>query len=832
MKIFTRFKRQWFRFTQACLSPLVKARIIGPDFERFNIDQSQPIIYATLYASTAEQRIIDREAEKLGWSSPIEQFDQFEQLKFPFFAIYRHSPIPFRRQPRPIVDRKLIHSAEWLKQNPERDIQVIPARVFWGRAPEKERSFLRIWLQNSGTLGGRLLTAFAILLNGRNTFVHFSRPISLREMLDDVNSPELLARKVSRVLRVHNRHVSASVLGPDLSHRRTLVHQIPNRPLVRQAIDSEVERTKKPLSKVKKLARSYADEIASNISYSNIRFLDVVLTWVWNKIYGGIELHNITHLKDISKDNTVIYVPCHRSHIDYLLLSYVLYHQGLQLPHIAAGINLNMPVVGGILRRGGAFFMRRTFRNNKLYAAVFDEYLHSVFTHGYSSEYFVEGGRSRTGRTMSPKAGMLAMTLRSFLRDSRKPIILMPVYTGYEKVFEANSYLGELRGNTKRKESLLGVLGTLRSMKNSFGRVNVTFGNPIYLADFLDNSQPGWQQEDHSVTNFRPSWAATTVAKLSDEVATSINTAASVNPINLLAMSILSSPRQAMDERQLLHHMDQYCQLMHNSPYSSLTVAPTNSPQDWLSHVESLNAVSRNKHELGDMIQTDERQAVTLTYYRNNVLHLYALPALISSVLINNRSTLRQDAKDIIRALYPFVKAELFLRWSIDELDEQVDLWINQFINAGYCTEYTHGIAMVDEDHDKYSFLTGLAGHMLQAIERYLIAVTLIDNSNDQMFTAKQLAEQCTLQAQRVSLLFGMNAPEFFDKSLFINIVKLLLEQKMVSTNDHLQLVPSEGLSGFKKLLKQMLPGQLTQALKLPEAQTGKVKSQIEQAID
>ena len=106
-------------------------------------------------------------------------------------------------------------------------------------------------------------------------------------------------------------------------------------------------------------------------------------------------------MQDVAQGNEIVYVPCHRSHIDYLLLSYLLFRNGLTPPHIAAGINLNMPVIGSILRRGGAFFMRRSFKGNQLYTAVFNEYLHTLFSRGFSTEYFVEGGRSRTGRMLT-----------------------------------------------------------------------------------------------------------------------------------------------------------------------------------------------------------------------------------------------------------------------------------------------------------------------------------------------------------------------------------------------------------------------------------------------
>ena len=591
MHFLRRLRIRLLRWEQKILYSMIKTKIIGADPAEIELKPDVPVIYAQLHPSHAEQMVIDHELCKTGLDEPLKRLSDSALPGWPFFGIYRRPSVPFSRGVHPAVPSHLMKQVEWMMEDDSRDIQVVPVRVFWGRSPERERSFLRIWLQSVGSFGGRLMTFSAILFNGRNTFFHMSLPLSLRELAAGSDSPELVARKLARVLRVHNRQVTNSVLGPELSHRKTLVHQIPNRPMVRQVIQEEVEKGEKNELKLRAQALKYADEIASNISYTNVRFLDVVLTWVWNKIYQGTEVHNINMVKDVSKDNTVIYVPCHRSHIDYLLLSYVLYYNGLQIPHIAAGINLNMPVVGSILRRGGAFFMRRTFRDNRLYAAVFDEYLHSIFTHGYSAEYFVEGGRSRTGRTLTPKAGMLAMTLRSFLRDSRKPITLVPVYTGYEKVFEERSYLGELRGKAKKKESLLGTLGSVRSLRKPYGRVRVTFGDPIHLNDYLNEQQPQWREESYEACSYRPDWAPQVTEHLATKVTTAINTAASVNPINLVAFAILSTPRQAMDEQQLIERMEAYHQLLSTVPYSHLTTLPAGNGKDWLAHAETLESV-------------------------------------------------------------------------------------------------------------------------------------------------------------------------------------------------------------------------------------------------
>ena len=145
-----------------------------------------------------------------------------------------------------------------------------------------------------------------------------------------------------------------------------------------------------------------------------------------------------------------------------------------------------MPLLGPLLRRGGAFFLRRSFKGEALYAAVFREYLHMMLTEGFPIEYFIEGGRSRTGRTLPPKAGLLGMTLESFLRDHARPLALVPVYIGYEKLFEGRSFVAELEGRPKRRESLGALFGSIRELKHEYGKVSVNFGEPLLLDAYLD----------------------------------------------------------------------------------------------------------------------------------------------------------------------------------------------------------------------------------------------------------------------------------------------------------------------------------------------------------
>ncbi|MEH6449907.1 MAG: glycerol-3-phosphate 1-O-acyltransferase PlsB [Oleispira sp.] len=813
MNLITMIKNGLFRLNQRLIHTLVTTKIIGPTAKDLNLDSSKPIVYALQYQSFGQELVIDRVITDAGLPSTSNTLigDQEKRIN-PFFSSYKRAGAPFRKRGVPLVSKRLTRWIDFIKDQPEQDIQIVPVVVYWGRSPDKERSFVKIWSQSSGKLGGRLSTLFAVILNGRETAIRFSQPISLRQLINEGKDTEITARKLSRVLRVHFRHVNATVLGPDLSHRSTLVHQIPRKPLVLEAIEEEMKIKNISRKKANSLALKYADEIAAHMTHGAIRFLDVVLTWVWNKIYNGVNVYNIERLQNTNKDNEIIYVPCHRSHIDYLLLSYVLYHNGLQVPHIAAGINLNMPVVGPILRRGGAFFMRRTFKGNKLYAAVFDEYLHSVFSNGYSTEYFVEGGRSRTGRTLNPKAGMLAMTLRSYLRDSRKPIIFMPVYVGYEKVFESSSYQGELKGKKKKKEGLGSIFSSIRSMKRSFGKVRVTFGDPINFDTLLDNEQPNWR-EQRSDNNFKPEWGPKVVNKLALEVATQINNAASVNPINMVAMGLLATRHLAMDAQLLANQLDDYKRLLQSLPYTDLVEIPEGNGKDWIEYAENMGMVSIAKHSLGDIIQADDHQAVSLSYYRNNVFHIFAMPSLLASLFVNNREHKLEEIQTLCTFLYPFFKAELFLRWDLEELPEVITTWLEALTGLGLLERQGDLFSRPAASSNEYVKLSGIASVAMQTQERYFLTLSLLNKVGSGHINAKELEEQSAVLASRISVLHGISTPEFFDKNLFRTLIEQLTVQGLIISDEEGQLTFDESLTAMTGELERVLDASLRQSI-------------------
>jgi glycerol-3-phosphate O-acyltransferase len=792
----------------------VRTEIKGTDPEELNLDPNKPVCYVLQYSSLSARLVLEHACINSGLPSAHAKLNLKEKsLNRSFFFLYERKGRWLKTRQTPTVTEDLKQMVYDISEDADLDIQIIPVSLFWGRSPEKEKSWLKLLLTEGWSVPGKLKQLLIILLHGRRTYVQFNEAVSLQQIFQDSdNDASRGARKAARILRVHFRRVRQTVLGPNLSHRYNLVQGIISSPEIKACINAHAQKENISTDKAEQLALKYGDEIASNLQISTIIFLEKILNKLWNKIYSGITTHNLDIVRETTKDHAVVYTPCHRSHIDYLLLSSLLFKEGIMVPHIAAGINLNLPVVGPILRRGGAFFMRRSFKDNPLYSAIFSEYIHSIFKKGYSVEYFVEGGRSRTGRTLQPRAGMIAMTVNSYLRDHEKPIAFIPVFFGYEKVLEGSSYQGELRGKEKKKESIFGLFKSLKNLRRSFGKVSVNFGDPIFLKDFLDQNQPEWKKDTQNKEH-KPEWFPEVVAKLSTEVCTRINASAAINPINMTSLVLLSTERHAMDATVLSSLMTSFSSMLKSMPYSGTMTFAVGNGKDWIEYAEEMRMVDRLKHPMGDIINLTDRNAVSLTYNRNTILHFFAIPSLIACLLDNNISIKKQKVHAIFRDIYPYIKSELFLQWESDEIDDIFEGWIDVLIENKLLLQEGDKIVRPANGSDQFVQLSILSRFIIQTLERYYISVAILIQEGSGQLDASQLEKQSTQMAERMSILFGLNAPEFFDKALFRNFISKLQEKGVVTTNAENKLEYGEQIERVSDDARLVLNSELRQAI-------------------
>ena len=751
-------------------------------------DAALPVCYVLEDGGLTDTLALERQCELHGLVSPTEPIS--------FAGVREANRIIVLRRKRGWLSRRRNTGSNRLKRLVEasiaadgQELLIVPVAIYWGRSPDKEASWLKLLFTQNWEVGGRTRKLMITLFQGRNTLLRFSHPLSMSAITGETSdgenpNPEIAYRKISRILRVHFRQRRIATVGPDLSHRRTLTNAVLANAGVQRAIGAEVRDKKASRDAKVQEAREYTREIAAHISYSTVRVVERFLGWVWNRIYDGIELNHVDRLHELAKDKEIVYVPCHRSHFDYLLLSYIVYHQGLSLPHVAAGINLNIPVVGGILRRGGAFFLRRSFKGNRLYAAVFSAYLHEILVRGHSIEYFVEGGRSRTGRLLRPKAGMLAMTVNSYLNDPRRPIVFVPVYFGYEKLIEGDSFIKELGGAAKRKESLSGLVRSVRSLRGRFGKVYVNVGEPVDVEQMLDSTNPDWR-DSAMRSDERPPWINDVIDDLGQRIMAEINSAAAVTPISLLGMVLLATPKQAMGVLELNRQIKLCIELLNRFSYSDSVTIPDWTPEDIVRHGVDIGFIVITPHPLGDVVQMSQHNAVLMTYFRNNILHLFAIPASIACCFIQGRQLEHSELQRLVRLIYPFMKKELCLKWDVADVDNITTEAIESLLDVHILARGRNKKILVrpPAGSAKAYQLLMLGQSMVPMLQRFYLVIAQLVYAGSGTLNRTDLEQRCQKSAERLSMIYGLHSPDFFDRALFHDFISELRELEVLRRN-------------------------------------------------
>lgn len=797
------WRKLYYKLLSFPLSLLVKSKVIPEDpFSELGLDPTRPIIYVFPYDSKADLLAMRAQCLQHDLPDPLQPVE-IDGHFLPRHVFIHDGPrlLPYFTPNQETV--KIFHDyLDLHRNNPALDVQLVPVSVMFGRAPGKEvqgaqAPFLR-------ELNG-IQKFFAILWLGRDSFVRFSPKVSLRQMADEHGTDQSIAHKLSRVAHIHFSRQRLAAVGPRLPARQDLFNKLLQSKAIAKAVEDEARSKKVSYDTAQKNAVAMMEEIAADFSYEAIRITDRVMGWLWSRLYKGINVSGGERIRQLAQDgHELVYVPCHRSHMDYLLLSYVLYHQGLVPPHIAAGINLNFWPAGPVFRRLGAFFIRRTFKGNKLYSTVFREYLGELFSRGYSVEYFVEGGRSRTGRLLEPKTGTLSMTLQAMLRGGNRPITLVPIYIGYEHVMEVATYAKELRGATKEKESLLQMLRGLRKLRN-LGQGYVNFGEPLPLVNYLNNQVPEWRDDIDPIEPQRPAWMTPVVNDIARKVMVRINNAGAANAMNLCVTALLASPQRSLTREQLLEQLECYSQLLRNVPYSEGTTIPEMSAEDLLDHAVSMNKFTTEHDNIGDMIILPKEQAVLMTYYRNNILHLLVMPSLIAAI-IHQHGTIRKDElQREVALIYPLLKSELFLHWEAEQLPEVIRDLCQELVSQSLISSDGEHYAV----HKPRSRVLGLlAAGIRETLQRYAITFAIL-NAKPAINRGTLEKESRTL-AQRLSVLHGINAPEFFDKAVFSGLVLTLRDEGYISDKDDSE---PEKTRGMRQILLDLTSSDVRQTI-------------------
>lgn len=677
----------------------------------------------------------------------------------------------------------------------DEEILFIPVSVIWGRGHKTDDSLIRLltaggWEKTTAT--GDL---FNVLTKGNDTYVELSDPVRLSVLCTDAEQCRPgtpLVGVIENQLAERIRALTERVIGPDLSDRRNEADKLIESPAMSRIIDEVALAQNKKQALIKQEAYEMFQQIATDYNITVIRAFEIALNKLWDQLFYGVNVHHFEHLKNLGDDVELVYMPSHRSHLDYLLVLFVVFRRGFRTPYVAAGDNLNAPILGPILRRGGAFFLRRSFGGDPLYTGVFREYVYSILTRGVPLKLFPEGGRSRSGFLLPPRTGLLSMIVHASLRASTKPIAFVPVYISYERTMEGLSYLSELRGKAKKRESIFSVIKTLKNVERVFGQVNVNFGEPMLAADYYERFEvSGTCIDPNRSDQALPPSAVNAVNAIAAQNMININRSAVIAPVNLVASALVHSNDQSIGCDLAHRYVDWTRQCLTQLPYDSSVVVTQISAKAVFEYTLGLGLVTLTPDKAQYALTPDQRDLVS--YAVNNTAHLLATPSLIM-LLLESAQTLEQITEQMDLFIEQ-TRDELFLKYTVADTPKLAQSYVERFTKEELVTQNGELYELSPAEQPLSELISSISRDCVRRRIAYLLVISQSPMSLDD-------AAKCFFSlSQGASSQSSFSHSNWLDQSLFKNYARQLINSTLISLNDDKQLsLSTEGESIFARL--------------------------------
>ncbi|MCP4681667.1 MAG: hypothetical protein GY864_04990 [Desulfobacterales bacterium] len=593
----------------------------------------------------------------------------------------------------------------------EHPIYIVPQLILYKMTPEKEHpNLINIFFgfkDNPGFI--RKIALF--FRHHRQAFIDFGTPLDLKAFLDrqpDTRPMEDLAVEVRQMLIDRIDMQKRVILGPVMKTRQQLKEKVLKDSELGLAIEKTASRNKKPLKQVKKNAAQIFDEIAADYNIAYIQFFLRLLTWLWKKIFEGIDVDpaELAMVREQAKKGTLIYIPSHKSHIDYLALNYIFYQHHMHIPRVAAGKNLAFWPMGYIFRKSGAFFIRRTFKGSGIYPKVFSRYIKALLEEGHPLEFFIEGGRSRSGKLILPKIGFLSILIQAHMEGYCDDLIFVPASISYDRILEEKSYLKEIGGKTKQKESFKQVLTARRFLKRKYGKIYIRFGRPLSFKEFS-----GREKDLENI--YKP---------LAFHLIRSINKVTLATPLALIACAILTKHRRGFQFHDLTGTAGILLEFLKTN---NIPIANTLNNLEKTIEETLFLLINRKVVNLLEAVEgtetfyyVDEDKKKELEYYKNSIIHCFISHAFVAASLLQGTEEVRN--KEDILDDYKFMKTAFNNEFIYDEdkeIREIINEVISYFLDSSFITQNdaNGGYTITRLGFDKLPIWAGLAKTFLES---------------------------------------------------------------------------------------------------------------------
>jgi glycerol-3-phosphate O-acyltransferase len=618
-----------------------------------------------------------------------------------------------------------------------RPVQLVPVVVVWSRRPEVLRSAVGRFLLGSQDEPGTLEKLYAVATRNPEALVQAGAPVDLAEYIQrfEGEPPERQVRRLRILLRRYLYQESRVVKGPRVRSQRWIRRMVLTSPEVKELVRHEASALKKSEEKVLENVRRVFDRIAAHPSFPVVRVMAWIARQVWKRVYSGVDVReeDLEKIREAFRKGTPVLVPAHRSHLDYLLISSQLFDHDIVIPHVVAGDNLAFFPVGALIRRCGAFFVKRSFAGDRVFPVVFDRYLRQLVRDGVPIEFFIEGGRSRTGKLLPPKLGVLKMILDAAAggREDRE-VTFLPIGIAYEEIAERRALAKELAGAEKEKEDLGQVVKATQILGAEMGRVHLRVGEPFTVREVFDTLGGPWQSLDRGVV--REALRAT-----GEKLMYRISKAMVMLPTGLVAMALLARTKRGIRLTELQERVGRLHTLLlgegavpvHSFSFGGWVV------EEALQRFEKQKLVERLADQEGDILHVRDESRLDLDHHKNGLIHFIAPVSLYASAL---RAVGNPNSPEVFRLF----QMQVFLfryEFTLDPeatAESQAILAENALVDLGAMARAADGTLSITEP----DWVAEVSGVTRNFVESYLLVLLAARKLRSRDIPLKDLAKK------------------------------------------------------------------------------------------
>ena len=680
------------------------------------------------------------------------------------------------------TERDLLTEVVRAASESDRPVHVVPLALFWRKGPRARRRFLNL-SYGALTRPSDLAKVTSFLTTYRGLHVKVADPIDLRAFTGGRPGEEAtaLARMLRRMILTYLYREEKVVEGPVLQPLHRVQELVVRDPAVVAALEERVRTKGVSPERARLEAEKMFREIAANMNSTFLAILSWLVGGVTRRLFASVEVAGLEKVTEYARREPIVLVPSHRSYFDFLILSLLFYDRHIIPPHIAARDNMAFGPFGFIWRRAGAFFLRRSF-SDPLYKAVFRTYVSHLIKEGFTQEFFIEGGRSRTGKTLAPRLGMLSWDVEAFAASGRRDLFFVPIAITYERLVEEGAMVGELEGEAKSRESMLGLVRARKFLRRRFGSVFVNFGEPISLADALGERRDLFSGPE--TPELEPQ-RRVFIENIGTRIVERINWAVAASATAVAACALLGERRRGVFRDELVERMQQVVDLLRLQEVR-LTPELSRDQGGFRESIASLlrmDLIHSVQEPRGEILYYEPAQRRALDLYRNSIVHFLAVPSFLVRRLLTgaSESELRVEVGDWI----DLFARELFVDRG-QSLAAHLPGYLDHFERHGWIARQGDRLTATQAG---LSPLRSFAELTRPLVESYFIACGTVLTLKEAL-SVKELGKAAEKQFERSSVLGEVRLAESANSVTFANAIETLVRREILGV-----VAPEDGAS-------------------------------------